>query len=93
MAPRAQTVAISSSRRPLSERVDSAVKHIGLAKLSLCYVMTASAFTAYLAGKPVLESTVLEMILCLFLLCQRCSPNRLRGLFSFRFLRRLSGLF
>jgi protoheme IX farnesyltransferase len=44
-------------------------RHIGLAKLSLCYLMSASALTAYVARRPVLDSTTLETIFCLFLLC------------------------
>jgi protoheme IX farnesyltransferase len=44
-------------------------RHVGLAKLSLCYLMTASAFTAYVVRRPVLDSTALETIGCLFLLC------------------------
>ena len=69
MAPRAQTVAISKTRRPLSEFAVRVAKHIGLAKLSLCYLMTASALTAYVARRPALDSTALETIFCLFLLC------------------------
>ena len=69
MAPRAQTVAISNSRRPFSELAFRVVRHIGLAKLSLCYLMTASAFTAYVARRPALDSTALGTLFCLFLLC------------------------
>ena len=69
MAPRAQTVAISNSRRPFSELAVRVARHLGLAKLSLCYLMTASALTAYVARRPALDSTALETIFCLFLLC------------------------
>jgi protoheme IX farnesyltransferase len=62
-------VAISNFRRPFSELAVRVARHIGLAKLSLCYLMTASAFTAYVARRPVLDLTVLETIFCLFLLC------------------------
>jgi protoheme IX farnesyltransferase len=44
-------------------------RHIGLAKLSLCYLMSASALTAYVARRPVLDAAALETIFCLFLLC------------------------
>ena len=69
MAPRAQTVAISTPRRPLSGLAFRVARHLGLAKLSLCYLMTASAFTAYVARKPALDSTALGTLFCLFLLC------------------------
>ena len=69
MAPRAQTVAISNPRRPFSELAGRVARHIGLAKLSLCYLMTASALTAYVARRPALDPTALETIFCLFLLC------------------------
>jgi protoheme IX farnesyltransferase len=44
-------------------------RHLGLAKLSLCYLMSASALTAYVARRPVLDGTALGTIFCLFLLC------------------------
>jgi protoheme IX farnesyltransferase len=69
VAPRAQTVTLSKPNRPLSELGVCVARHLGLAKLSLCYLMTASAFTAYVARKPVLDSTALGTISCLFLLC------------------------
>jgi len=69
VAPRAQTVAISNPRRPFSELAVRVARHIGLAKLSLCYLMTASAFTAYVARRPALDSTALGTLFCLFLLC------------------------
>lgn len=60
---------ISNPRGPFSELAVRIARHIGLAKLSLCYLMTASALTAYVARRPALDATALETIFCLFLLC------------------------
>jgi len=69
LAPRAQTAAISHPRGPLSGFGVRVARHIGLAKLSLCYLMTASALTAYVARNPVLDTAALETLFSLFLLC------------------------
>jgi len=69
LAPSAQTVATSNPHGPLSGLGVRVARHIGLAKLSLCYLMTASALTAYVARRPVLDGDALETIFCLFLLC------------------------
>jgi protoheme IX farnesyltransferase len=45
------------------------VGHIDLAKLSLSFVMTASALTAYVVQRPHLELAVVAPILCVLLLC------------------------
>ena len=63
MGARVQTVASPSPGGPLSAFGARVAGHLGLAKLSLCYLMTASAFTAYVARKPVLDATALETLL------------------------------
>lgn len=45
------------------------LKHVGLAKLSLSSVMTASALTAYLVHRPYLELAAVAPIFCVLLLC------------------------
>jgi protoheme IX farnesyltransferase len=55
--------------RPRGMRPGGVTGHILLAKLSLCYLMTASALTAYVARKPVLDPAGLATIACVFLLC------------------------
>ena len=69
MAPRVETVETLDSQVPPWERAGGVVKHIGLAKLPLCHLMTASAFTAYVVRRPALELAALEAVFCLFLLC------------------------
>jgi protoheme IX farnesyltransferase len=64
-----QTVEALDSRRSLLGRANGVMRHIGLAKLSLCYVMTASAGTAYVVRRPVLELPALGAIFCVLLLC------------------------
>jgi protoheme IX farnesyltransferase len=55
--------------RPRGMRPGGVTGHILLAKLSLCYLMTASALTAYVARKPDLDPAGLVTIACVFLLC------------------------
>ena len=69
MASKATTVSDSTPSSPLSGFGARVAGHLGLAKLSLCYLMTASAFTAYVARKPVLDTTALGTLFALFLLC------------------------
>jgi len=55
--------------RPCGMRPGGVTGHILLAKLSLCYLMTASALTAYVAREPDFDPAGLAAIACLFLLC------------------------
>ena len=69
MALEVQTVETLNSQVLPRERASGAVKYIGVAKLPLCHLMTASALTAYVVRRPALELAALEAALCLFLLC------------------------
>jgi protoheme IX farnesyltransferase len=64
-----RAVAKARRRRLLSEFAVRVARHLSLAKLPLCYLMTASALTAYVARRPVLDSTAWQTISGLFLLC------------------------
>jgi protoheme IX farnesyltransferase len=68
VAAKAQGVDLDP-RRPLSERFNGAVRHIGLTKMSRSSLMAASAFTAYVVRKGSFEWVALETATCLFLLC------------------------
>ena len=57
------------ARRSGWARPSGVSSHILLAKLSLCYLMTASALIGYVARKPVLDAAGLAAIACVFLLC------------------------
>jgi protoheme IX farnesyltransferase len=64
-----QTGEALDSRGPHWARTNGVAKHIGIAKLSLCYVMTASALAAYVVREPALDLTALGTMLCVFSLC------------------------
>jgi protoheme IX farnesyltransferase len=60
---------MTDSRTPLASSGHGIVRQIGLAKVPLCHLMTAGAFTAYVVQRPSLDRSALGAILGVFLLC------------------------